>query len=59
MLSDELPGQICESPEALGGTTVGFYVYVKDVDEVFDHAVATGATAKRELPAQTPRDEMM
>jgi PhnB protein len=47
MLSDEMPGQECESPQSLGGTSVGFYVYVDDVDAVFDQAVAAGATVKR------------
>ncbi len=47
MLSDEMPGQECESPQSLGGTTVGFYLYVDDVDAAFDRAVAAGATAKR------------
>ncbi len=49
MLSDELPGQACEAPPALGGTTVGFYVYVEDVDAAFDRAVAAGATVRRPL----------
>jgi PhnB protein len=47
MLSDEMPGQLCESPLALGGTTFGFYLYVKDVDKAFDRAVAAGAESKR------------
>jgi PhnB protein len=34
------------SPQALGGTTVGFYVYVEDVDAAFAPAVAAGATIK-------------
>lgn len=44
MLGDEMPGQDCRSPEALGGTPVGFYVYVEDVDRAFDRAVGAGAT---------------
>jgi PhnB protein len=47
MLSDEMPGQLCESPRALGGTTVGFYLYVSDVDAAFDRAVAAGATVRQ------------
>ena len=46
MLSDEMPGQQCNSPQSLGGTTVGFYMYVEDVDTAFDRAVAAGATVK-------------
>jgi PhnB protein len=47
MLSDELPGQLCESPLALGGTTFGFYVYVEDVDKAFDRAIAAGGEMRR------------
>jgi PhnB protein len=45
MLSDEMPGQSCES-SALGETCVGFYLYVKDVDEVFERAIDAGAKVK-------------
>lgn len=47
MLSDEMPGQECSSPQTLGGTPVGFYVYVKDVDAAFERAVAAGAIVRR------------
>jgi len=47
MLSDEMPGQDYGSPLTLGGTPVGFYVYVEDVDSAFDRAIAAGATIKR------------
>lgn len=46
MLSDEMPGQGCRSPQALGGTPVAFCVYFDDVDAAFDRAVAAGATVK-------------
>ena len=49
MLSDEMPGQLCESPLALGGTAVGFYVYVENVDEAFERAVSAGADVKRRV----------
>ncbi len=45
MLSDEMPGQSCE-PSAAGESCVGFYLYVKDVDEVFERAIAAGAKVK-------------
>jgi PhnB protein len=48
MLSDEMPGQSCE-PSALAETCVGFYLYVKDVDDVFERAVAAGAKVKEPL----------
>jgi len=48
MLSDEMPGQTCE-PSALAETCTGFYLYVNDVDDVFERAVAAGATVKEPL----------
>ena len=42
MLSDEMPG-FSRSPESLGGTAVNIFLYVKDVDQVFNQAVAAGA----------------
>lgn len=49
MLGDEMPGQECQSPQTLGGTPVGFYIYVKDVDDAFDRAVAAGAEIKHRV----------
>ncbi len=51
MLSDEMPGQSCE-PSAVGESCVGFYLYVNDVDDVFERAVAAGATVKEPLKDQ-------
>jgi len=48
MLSDEMPGQSCE-PSAVGESCVGFYLYFKDVDEVFERAVTAGAKVKEPL----------
>lgn len=48
MLSDEMPGQSCE-PSAVAESCVGFYLYVKDVDNVFERAVAAGAKVKEPL----------
>jgi len=42
MLSDEMPG-CSRSPQSLGGTAVAIFLYVKDVDQVFNRAVAAGA----------------
>lgn len=47
MLGEEMPGTDCGgSPQTLGGTPVGFYIYVKDVDHAFERAVSAGATVK-------------
>ena len=42
-LSDEFPGMSCQSPETLKGTTQSIYMYVQDVDALFNRAVASGA----------------
>jgi len=49
MLGGEMPGQECKSPQALGGTPVGLYIYVEDVDKAFDRAVAAGAVVKQSV----------
>ncbi len=43
MLADEMPGGCCRSPESLGGTAVNIFLYVEDVDQFVDRAVAAGA----------------
>ena len=48
MISDEMPGSTCRSPQSVGGTTINTFLYVPDVDKTFDQAVAAGA--KAEMP---------
>ncbi len=43
MMSDENPQQPCRSAETAGGSPVGFYLYVENVDSAFDKAVEAGA----------------
>jgi PhnB protein len=45
MLSDEMPGGACRSPQSLGGTTGGIFLYVTDVDSSYKKAVDAGAKA--------------
>ena len=45
MLADEAPEMNAVSPRTVGGTPVSLYVYVEDVDSVFDAAVQAGAKA--------------
>ncbi len=45
MLSDEMPGQSCE-PSALGEACSGYYLYVEDVDDIVERAVAAGGKLK-------------
>jgi PhnB protein len=52
MLSDEYPEMGVRGPKAIGGTPVTLSVYVDDVDDVFDRALAEGATAIRQVENQ-------
>jgi uncharacterized glyoxalase superfamily protein PhnB len=49
LICDEFPGPGCRSPQSLGGSTITIHVYVKDVDKVFNQAVAAGATVTMPL----------
>ncbi len=44
-LSDEIPGMGGKSPESVGTHTGGIYLYVPDVDDVFQRAIAAGGKA--------------
>jgi PhnB protein len=44
MLSDPFPQAETKSPKELGGSTVGLFMYVEDVDAVVQRAVDAGAT---------------
>lgn len=41
MMGDEMPGQNC-SPETVGGSPISLFLYVPNVDTVFQQAVAAG-----------------
>jgi PhnB protein len=43
MLADEAPEMDAIGPRSVGGTPVTLYVYVDDVDSVFDAAIEAGA----------------
>jgi uncharacterized glyoxalase superfamily protein PhnB len=43
MLAEEMPQMMHLSPLSLNGSPVALYLYVKDVDKVFDQAVKAGA----------------
>ncbi len=49
MIADEMP-RGSRSPQSLGGSSVGIFLYVEDVDSVFKRAVEAGA--KTEMPPQ-------
>jgi PhnB protein len=44
-LSDEFPQHGGKSPQTLGGFTGGIYLYVPDVDDVFQRAIDAGGKA--------------
>lgn len=46
-LCDEIPEMESRSPDTLGGSPVGIYLYVRNADEAFRKAVAAGAKVKR------------
>ena len=52
MLADEWPEGGHVSPQSLGGTPVGFMIYLDDVDSAFKHAIDAGATEERALQDQ-------
>ena len=45
MLSDEMPQMVTKSPQSLGGTTGGIFLYVTDVDAAYQKAVSAGSKA--------------
>ena len=45
MLADEMPGAGTRSPQSLSGTTGGIFLYVDNVDNAFQQAVAAGGKA--------------
>jgi PhnB protein len=52
MVSDEFPSWGSHAPATLKGTTVSVWVYVKDVDALFNRAVQAGAEVRMPLADQ-------
>ena len=50
MLADEMEGYA--GPQTIGGSPVSRMIYTKDVDAMFDRAVAAGATVRRPVADQ-------
>src|SRR5260370_29303368 len=50
MLADEMPGSGARSPQSLGGTTAGVFLYVENVDALFKQALAAGRLAATPPP---------
>jgi PhnB protein len=45
-LGEEIPNMGNKSPQTLGGTTGGLYLYVEDVDKAFHRAITAGGKEK-------------
>jgi PhnB protein len=58
MLADEHPEVGAVGPRSVGGTPVSLHVYVEDADDVFERAVAAGATATRRVEDQFYGDRL-
>ncbi len=52
MMSDEFPGSDSKSPTSAGATTFNLHVYSKDVDKLWNQAVAAGAKPTMPLEDQ-------
>jgi len=52
MLADPFPQSSTQPPAKLGGTTVGLFVYVEDVDGVVNRALDAGADLSMEVADQ-------
>ncbi|QDT33495.1 VOC family protein [Thalassoglobus polymorphus] len=52
MLADEHPGMGAHGPDHFGGSPTHLMIYVENVDEVFNRAVAAGAEVVRPLQDQ-------
>lgn len=52
MMSDEFPGSDSKSPSSAGTTTFNLHVYSKDVDKLWNQAIAAGATPTMPLENQ-------
>jgi PhnB protein len=50
MMGEENPHAPCKSAETSGGSPVGFYLYVENVDEAFQRAVEAGSESQ--MPVQ-------
>jgi PhnB protein len=49
MLADESPQSGSRGPRSVGGSPVNIFVYVDDVDAVFERATAAGAKTRQEV----------
>ena len=58
MLADEFPEMNFRSPQSIGGTPVNILIYVADVDQLVEQAVAAGAKLVRPVADQFYGDRL-
>jgi len=58
MLADESPEADARGPRTVGGTPVLLHVYVEDVDDVYERALAAGALERRPVADQFYGDRL-
>lgn len=58
MLADEYIEMNAKSPEAYGGSPISMHLYVEDVDQLFEQAVAAGAKIERPIEDQFYGDRL-
>ncbi len=49
MMGEENPYAPCKSAETMGGSPVGFYIYLENVDEAFRRALEAGAESQMDV----------
>lgn len=49
MMGEENPYEPCKSAETMGGSPVGFYIYLENVDEAFRKALEAGAESQMDV----------
>lgn len=58
MMGEEMPAMGHKAPQTVGGTPIGLVIYVKNVDAVFNAAVAAGAKVLKPVENQFYGDRM-
>jgi PhnB protein len=49
MMGEENPNEPCKSAETMGGSPVGFYIYLENVDQAFRKALEAGAESQMDV----------
>jgi len=49
MMGEEHPHEPCKSAETVGGSPIGFYIYIENVDQAFKKAMEAGAESEMDV----------